>query len=177
MKTRCYNPNATRYSSWGGRGIRVCDKWLNSFDAFLADMGPRPADKTSLDRYPDNDGNYEVGNVRWATAKEQALNRRPKTVKPKKLKWKRLNIMGLSKAKATSPKTNLEGFNLALTHFYVDGQSRGAQSRMAFALGVSRAVVEAWSRNGIPPKYIPKLKQLTGLTGRQMQPETATIWD
>lgn len=75
-----------------------------------------------------------------------------------------------------TPKTNVDGYNLALT-FFEEGKTHGAQSRMAVALGVSRAVCEAWRRNGIPAKYIPKLKKLTGLTGRQMQPETAAIWD
>jgi len=73
--------------------------------------------------------------------------------------------------------TNRDGYNLVLSHFVVDGKPHGAKSRMAEALGVSRAVADSWQRNGIPPKYIPKLKQLTGLTGRQMQPETAAIWD
>jgi hypothetical protein len=73
--------------------------------------------------------------------------------------------------------TNLDGYNLVLSHFMVDGKTHGAKSRMAEALGVTRSVADAWARNGIPPKYIPELKRITGLTGRQMQPETAAIWD
>jgi hypothetical protein len=70
---RCTNPKSNRWSRYGGRGIAVCKRWL-SFKAFLEDVGERPAGKT-IDRV-DNDGNYEPGNVRWATPKEQVANRR-----------------------------------------------------------------------------------------------------
>jgi len=58
-------------------GITVCDRWAKSFSVFLADIGPAPSTKHTLDRWPNNVGNYEPGNVRWATMLEQRHNRRP----------------------------------------------------------------------------------------------------
>lgn len=74
MFDRCCNPNNPEYARYGGRGISVCTRW-HHFKNFLADMGPRPAG-TSIDRFPDTEGNYESGNCRWATAQEQTINRK-----------------------------------------------------------------------------------------------------
>lgn len=76
MLTRCYNEKHVHWEDYGGRGIRVCKRWLNSFENFLADMGERPKDKT-LDR-KNNDGDYKPSNCRWATRKQQTQNQRPR---------------------------------------------------------------------------------------------------
>ena len=77
MKARCHNSNLAAFKDYGGRGISVCPRWLESYENFLADVGRRPSPQHSIDRYPDNDGNYEPGNVRWSTPTEQNNNRRP----------------------------------------------------------------------------------------------------
>jgi hypothetical protein len=75
MKTRCYNPKATNFADYGGRGITVCDRWRGSFMAFIADMGPRPSPLHTLDRNENSKG-YSPDNCRWATGKEQSRNKR-----------------------------------------------------------------------------------------------------
>lgn len=75
MKTRCTNPNAQHYDKYGGRGISISPRWVDNFDNFYEDMGPKPSPKHSIDRI-DVNGNYEPGNCRWATKTEQSRNTR-----------------------------------------------------------------------------------------------------
>lgn len=105
MRQRCLNANKREYMHYGGRGITVCKEWLHSFEAFFAHVGVRPSPKHSLDRI-DVNGNYEPGNVRWATQKEQIDNTR--VVRLVTLSGKTQSIsawereMGLSKGQVRS---------------------------------------------------------------------------
>lgn len=75
MKYRCYDKRSESYKDYGGRGIKVCDRWLESFSNFLEDMGLKPSPFLSIDRI-ENDGNYEPSNCRWATKSQQCSNQR-----------------------------------------------------------------------------------------------------
>ena len=78
MRQRCSNPDNQAFMNYGGRGIRVCERWNVSFLNFKNDIGERPSPEYSLDRYPDNNGDYKPGNVRWATKLQQNINQRKK---------------------------------------------------------------------------------------------------
>lgn len=84
MRRRCNNPSDQAFHHYGGRGIRICERW-KSFANFYADMGDPPTQKHSIDRFPDNNGNYEPGNCRWATQKQQMANQR----RNHKITWNR----------------------------------------------------------------------------------------
>lgn len=75
MIQRCINPKTRGWERYGGRGITVCREWAENFQVFFQYVGPRPTARHSLDRFPNPDGNYEPGNVRWATPQEQGRNK------------------------------------------------------------------------------------------------------
>lgn len=75
IKQRCNNPKHTYYHLYGAKGIKVCDRWSNSFEAFIADVGQRPSLNHTVDRFPDKNGEYGPNNFRWATWHEQNSNR------------------------------------------------------------------------------------------------------
>lgn len=95
MRERCTNSGRKDYPYYGGRGIRVCEKWDKSFSAFLAEVGRRPSPVHTIDRKETN-GHYEPGNVRWATRAEQSRNRRPFSMKGKAVNQKLITVNGIT---------------------------------------------------------------------------------
>lgn len=117
MKKRCYNKKTDGYSLYGGRGIRVCDRWRNSFINFWDDMKDGHKDNLSLDRI-DTNGNYCKENCRWATLKEQARNKR---------KTKMITYNGMSKPLAEWSEI------LGINYFTIQSRlARGADVYTAF---------------------------------------------
>lgn len=123
---RCTNPNDGSAFRYFDRGIRVCERWCdeNGFVNFMADMGPRPSPRHSVDRI-DNDGNYEPGNCRWATPKQQAQNRRKRIVWTSKMPIDKAEALtlahyqgALSEDLAKQAGMTLGGFNTMLRRVY-----------------------------------------------------------
>jgi hypothetical protein len=107
MIQRCHNPKSPAYHNYGGRGIAVSERWRgpDGYVNFISDVGRRPSAKHSFDRWPNNDGNYEPGNWRWATSKEQNRNTR-KT---------RLTVNGITKTYAEwAEETGISRFTLRI---------------------------------------------------------------
>ena len=100
MIDRCRNPKSKSWRNYGGRGISVCESWVRSFASFFSYVGTRPSNLHSLDRFPNNDGNYEPGNVRWATISEQRANKRV-------VIWQRI-VMSLASESGIEPNLILE---------------------------------------------------------------------
>lgn len=125
MKTRCFNPNYRDFDLYGGRGITVCARWL-SFDAFLADMGPRPPGLT-LERI-DNDKGYEPGNCVWASRRVQAENRRTNMratvdgVAKMARDW--IKELGVS-PNAFYTRARRDGCEAAVRHYQINGVRKG----------------------------------------------------
>lgn len=144
MIQRCINPKVPSYRHYGGRGIKVCDRWM-VFDNFYKDIGPRPSPKHSLDRI-NNNGNYEPGNCRWATARQQWLNSRQADGRLPGSKAHRLIKMF------------------------------GTGKILAAEIEVDAATISRWTSSGVrgehgevPPKFHERIREAAGARGLSMK--------
>lgn len=161
LKARCYYPRNDDYDRYGGRGIAVCDRWRDSFEAFLSDMGERPTPGHSIERI-DNDGPYSPDNCRWATRTEQASNRhtsqtithdgetltvqewsRRTGIKAPALYW-RLHAGWSAERTLTTP---------AVATYTAHGQTLTLREWSVY-LGVSRACLRWRLNHGLPPERV-----------------------
>lgn len=112
MKQRCHNPKNKNYAYYGGRGIKVCDRWLESFANFLEDVGERPSDQHFMDRR-DNDGNYCPENFRWVTKKDSNRNKRSSANSSSRYKgvhWSKKNLKWIASIHYDNTSTYLGSF-------------------------------------------------------------------
>lgn len=162
IKQRCLNPRSSSFSTYGGRGISVCDRWITSFELFLKDMGMRPSPEHSIDR-KDPDGDYEPDNCHWATAEEQANNRRRN--KKYEIDGKTLTIAQISREYCIPTATlysRLFRDNLDI----VDAVNLKANHHLAEYNGVVKRLHE-WSKElGIP---YPKIYRHVVVNGKPLE--------
>lgn len=158
MKTRCNVPSDKMYPQYGGRGIKLCDRWLD-FNSFCEDMGERPSPKHSIDRI-DNDGDYCPENCRWATCKEQNTNRR--NTHWVEVDGKRMSISDASTYTGIDRNSIYLRISkgLAVNHqdlktIYLEYNGK-SQSLRAWGreLGISNSVIAKKLRNGMPVEKV-----------------------
>lgn len=138
LRKRCLNPSDKSYEGYGGRGITVCERW-NDFAAFLADMGPRPSPKHSIDRI-DVDGPYAPENCRWATAQEQANNKRNN---------RRLTLNGVTRT--MSEWSRITGIGVATILNRIDRRGWSAEYALTATVGMERRQPVPRRRTALPP--------------------------
>lgn len=159
MKARCDHPSTRNFADYGGRGISVCDRWRDSFEAFYEDMGPRPTPQHSIDRI-DVNGNYEPGNCRWATRLEQGSNKRNN-----RLVEVRGQVMTLAEACRLSPLgrnsilARIEGGMsaedaLSLPPDKSQGSRRKSNNRYVDFGGKRMLLIEVCEQMGVEPSHL-----------------------
>lgn len=157
---RCYNRNHHAYERYGGRGIRVCGRWRRSFVNFYNDIGRlRPGPEFSLDRFPDKDGGYEPGNVRWATREEQANNTSANVMVclpdgRRETASRAARILGLNVNTVLGRLGKGRPHNIALSPTSLLGKTENLQSHMVVIGGERISVAECARRHGKDPNAI-----------------------
>jgi len=151
MIARCTRPTSRFYPNYGGRGIRVCDKWLHDYPAFIADVGPRPSPEMMLER-KDNDRNYEPGNVVWATPTEQARNK--STTHWLTVKGERKSLAEWAEITGICPRTLWQRTELGWTDERVVLTKVRKMTRGLTIDGRTQRIVDWASETGTPQKII-----------------------